>query len=46
MLSGATVVVDTGVVVAEPDAVLFEDVDALVELAAASDDAAPMTGTD
>ncbi len=46
MLSGATVVVDTGVVVAEPDAVPLEDVDALIALAAASDDAAPTTGTD
>jgi hypothetical protein len=46
MLRGETVVVDTGVVVAEPDAVLVEDVDALVALAAPSDDAAPMTGTD
>jgi hypothetical protein len=46
MLSGAIVVVDTGVVVAEPDVVLVEDVDVLAELAAVSDAAAPRTGTD
>jgi hypothetical protein len=46
MLTGATVVVDTGVVVAEPDVVLVEDVDMLVALAAPSDDIAPTMGTD
>jgi len=46
MLSGAAVLVETEVVVPEPGALLFEDVDAVVALAAASDDAAPTTGTD
>jgi hypothetical protein len=46
MPSGAAVVVDTGVVEAEPDAVLLEDVAMLVALAAASGNAAPRTGTD